>query len=145
MTEPVNDQNLVEQLRATFPELEKSYTDRVENARGELPSNYEVVGLVLKPQLRKELEAGSISDFVQRCAAFMERVCLSGNVEAINVIWIKIFEWLIHEPKFLKILWPILGQATKAGIEDAAARWGKITSLPISGLLGALRSSLRRQ
>ena len=74
----------------------------------------------------------------------MERVCVSGDSEAINVIWIETFEWLIHRPKELKLLWPVLGPATKSAIEDAAERWGKIGNLPMSGILGALLWTFRR-
>jgi len=55
----------------------------------------------------------------------MERVCASGDAEAINVVWIKVFEWLIFRCKELGLVWPVLGPLTKATIRDAARRWSK--------------------
>lgn len=130
MTVQVSERNLIEQLRAAFPDLEEAYQERVRRAPGELPSNYEVVGFVLKPKLKQELAAGTITDFVRRSAAFFERVCTSGDIEALNVIWVKIFEWLINEPQMLKLAWPALGKHTRATIKDAGRRWGAESNLP---------------
>ncbi len=55
----------------------------------------------------------------------MERVCTTGDAEAINVIWVKIFEWLIFRPNELRLFWPILGGATRACLKDAAQRWAE--------------------
>ena len=127
MTEDrINEKNLIEKLREAFPELEHRYRERVDDYKGErVPSNYTVVGFVLQPQLEEEVAKGERSDFLRRAALFIERVCSSGDPEAINVIWIKIFEWLIFRPKELRVMWPILGPATKENIKDAASRWSK--------------------
>jgi len=126
----VTEQNLVEQLRATLPELEEPYQQRLKQADGEILSNYEVAACIFKPKLKQELERGTISDFTERSAIFLERVCESKDVEALNVIWVKIFEWLIREPEKLKLLWPILGKHTKTAIRDAAKRWKFTSNLP---------------
>lgn len=124
MTEEINEKNLVEQLRANFPELENSFKERAATYEGEkYPSNYEVVGFIFKPELKKELSKGELTGFLRRAASFIERVCKSGDTEAINVIWIKIFEWLLFRPKDLDLLWPEFGDATKECIKDAAQRW----------------------
>src|SRR6185312_7049817 len=142
--ESITQHNLVEQLRRSFPEIEVRLREEELRASNGKPGNYIVFGIVFDPLLKRELARGEVTEFLQRLAVFMERVCTSSDSEAINVIWIEIFEWLIHEPVHLKLLWPILGSATKAKIEDAAVRWGRIGDLPISGLPGALRSILRR-
>jgi hypothetical protein len=141
--EPITQYNLVERLRTSFPEIETRLREQESRATDGKPGNYIVFGLVFDPFFKEELAKGKITDFLQRLATFMESVCQSDDREAINVIWIEIFEYLINQPKELRLLWPILGQATKTKIEDAAARWGKITNLPISGVPGALRSFLR--
>ena len=128
---PVTKENLIEQLRVVFPELEEPYKAELQRWQGEQhPGNYDFLAFVFRPQFKKDLETRVITDFLRRSSAFFERVCTSGDLEAINVVWIKIFEWLIHRPKELKKLWPILGQATRAMIEDAAQRWGVTNNLP---------------
>jgi hypothetical protein len=109
----VNDKNLIPELIQTFPELEARYKEEVLACGEEQPSNYSVVGFVLKPRFKAELEAGVITDFLQRSAQFIERVCKSDDPEAINVIWIKLFEWLLVRPVDLRLLWPEFGPATK--------------------------------
>jgi hypothetical protein len=124
MNAEIKQRNLIEQFRAAFPELEEGYQERTRQTQGEYaPSNYEVIGYVLQPRLRKELEKGEITDFIRRSAAFMERVCASGDIEAVNVIWIEIFEWLITQPEHLELIRPVLGNRTKAAIKDAQGRW----------------------
>jgi hypothetical protein len=54
----------------------------------------------------------------------MERVCTTGDPDAVNVIWIKIIEGPLPTPEKLMLLWPILGENTQATVRDAAARWG---------------------
>jgi hypothetical protein len=131
MTDTINEQNLIEELRKSFPELEAAYAVEVDKWHGEkIPSNYDVLGFVYKPRLKAELEKRAITDFLARSAAFIERICESGDVGAINVVWIKIFEWLLTQPDSLKLLWPMLGASTKGLIKDAAARWNSLESLP---------------
>lgn len=96
----------------------------------EPPNSYEIVGALLRPRFKRELATGLVTDFVRRSAVFFEKVCASGDVEALNVIWVKIFEWLIGEPEKLKIVWPLLGKQTRAAIEDAAKRWRCSSNLP---------------
>jgi hypothetical protein len=131
MTDVINEGNLVKELRKSFPELEAAYAAEQEKWHGEkVPSNYDVIGFVFKPRFKAEVEKRAITDFLTRSAAFLEGVSKSGDVGAINVIWIKIFEWLLTRPDDLKLLWPILGGNTKALIKDAAARWNSVASLP---------------
>lgn len=126
MEEQINGRNLIDQLRAAFPELEGRYEERVTFwGREQSPSNYDVLGSVFRPKVRQELEKGERTDFLRRAATFIERVCTSGDAEAINVVWIEVFEWLIFRRKELELLWPALGPMTKAAIRDAAQRWSK--------------------
>lgn len=144
MTEPIISQrNLIEQFRIAFPEIEERYQKELQASGNEPLGNYNMVGFVFKPYLNKELAKGELTDFLQRLAKFMERVCTSGDIEAINVIWLKLFKLLLAQPKTLKLLWPVLGPATRANIEDAARRWRLIGNLPVSGMLGAIGGNLR--
>jgi hypothetical protein len=143
--DPINEHNLVDQLRVAFPEIEDRYQKELQAWKNELPGNYNTLGTVFKPYLKEELAKAEPTDFLQRLATFMERVCTSGNIEAINVIWLKIFKLLLAEPGKLKLLWPFLGPATKSNIEDAARRWELIGNLPVSGMFGAISGSFRPQ
>ena len=118
----IDAHNLVEHLRVAFPELEDRYQEVMSEWEGER-SNYIVVGDVLQPRFLQEVAGGKITDFLKRSALFIERVCEDGDLEAINVIWVRLFEWLIFRPKELKLVWPILGPLTKANLRDAAHRW----------------------
>jgi hypothetical protein len=125
MTSRIDRRNLIEAFREGFPELESKYQEELEFWSGErAPSNYDFVGFIFKPQLKRELESGVITDFLSRSAEFIERVCDTNDQEAVNVIWIKVFEWLLPRPGELRLLWPVLGEKTKANIKDAACRWG---------------------
>ena len=131
METKIDSQNMIAQIRAIFPELEESYQREFKRYSPDegYPTNYIVAGSVLKPYFIQEIEQGKITDFLQRCAKFMESVCLTGDSEAINVIWIKLFEWLIFRRRELKLVWPILGPETKANIRDAALRWSEAARL----------------
>lgn len=125
MTNEIHERNLIEAFREEFPELKARYEAELEFWSGErAPSNYDFVGFVFKPEFKQALEGGAITDFVKRSAEFIERVCDTGDREAVNVIWIKVFEWLLPRPDKLKLLWPVLGEKTRANIRDAASRWG---------------------
>jgi hypothetical protein len=87
------------------------------------------------------VQKGKITDFLRRFAIFVEQLCADGDLEALNVIWVRIFEWLIFHPKELALMWPIFGPLTKLNIKDAAHRWssasryyGKVSNLPEDNL-----------
>lgn len=127
----MNKVNLVAELRSAFPELESGYEDQLKDYKGkDEPSSFEVVGHLLQPRLKEALERKEESHFLVRCGHFFERVCTSGDLEALNVVWIEIFEWLMQRPDDLKTLWPFLGNGTRSAIKDAAGRWGQTHNLP---------------
>jgi hypothetical protein len=74
----------------------------------------------------------------------MERVCLSGDNEVINVIWLKIFKLILANKETLKTLWQFMGSATKRNIVDAAIRWNLVGSLPLEGQAGILGGLIKR-
>lgn len=123
--------NLVGKLVTALPELERPYMDEIKSYYG-LPGNYWVVSVVWRPSLKARIAAGKDgSEFVDRSTAFMEQVCNSGDREAINVLWIEIFEWLVHStPGELKLLWPVLGPSTKEVIREVARRRNELQNLP---------------
>jgi hypothetical protein len=130
MSVQITERNLTAELIKAFPELEARYQEEVTASGDDQPSNYAVVGFVFKPRFKTELATGSVTEFLRRSARFIEGVCESGNAEAINVIWVKLFEWLLAHPMELQLLWPELGSATRAAIRDAAGRWNSLEALP---------------
>ena len=123
MVQTINETNLLDALRRALPELEQSYQDTMRSwSLDTTPGIYTMIGETLVPRLQEELEKGQVNDFLRRCALFLESVCSSGSEEAINVIWIRVFEGLIYSKRNLKLLWPILGPETKRNIRDAARR-----------------------
>jgi hypothetical protein len=134
----IDERNLVDALLRALPELETAYQDTVKGWKLDTgPGIYTLIGSTLVPRLGKELEKGQLSDFLRRCARFLESVCATGSEEAINVIWIRVFERLIYKKRELQLLWPILGPETKRTIRDAARRrsdaarmFGKENDLP---------------
>ncbi len=126
----INEQNLIAELMNSFPELEAKYKEEVAACGQERPSNHAVVGFVFKPRFKAELETGTVTEFLKRSASFLENVCISGDAEAVNVIWIKLFEWLLVHPWELHLLWPEFGAATRAALRDAATRWNSLAALP---------------
>jgi hypothetical protein len=130
MTGAITGQNLIVELMKSFPELEATYKQEVAASGEQQLSNYEVVGFIFKPRFKSELETGTITEFLRRSARFIESVCKSADAEAVNVIWIKLFEWLLVHPLELRLLWAELGPATKATVRDAATRWNSLEALP---------------
>ena len=121
--------NLVGKLLTAFPELEKPYVEEVKSYYG-LPGNYWVFAVILKPVLTEQISKTD-SAFVSRIAEFIEEVCTSGDIEAVNVLWIEMFEWLVHsQAGELKFLWPILGPSTKEVIKEVASRRRETENLP---------------
>jgi hypothetical protein len=122
--------NLVGKLLSALPELDKQYTEELKEYNG-LPGNYWVFAVIFKPALIKQITTGEITDFVRRCSAFIEQVCSGKDREAINVLWIEIFEWLVHsEAGELKFLWPTLGPSTRVKITEVATRRRETKNLP---------------
>jgi hypothetical protein len=123
----ISEHNLIEEIRAHFPELEKSYQEELRKWDGQegMPSNYIVVANVFQPRFAHELADRRPTEVLERCADFIEKVCTDGDVAAINVIWVKVFEWLIFRPSELKFIWPLLGPVTRANIREAALRWSE--------------------
>ncbi|MFI5095815.1 MAG: hypothetical protein ACHQIK_20500 [Candidatus Acidiferrales bacterium] len=122
--------NLVGKLLTAFPELEGRYVEEVKSYYG-LPGNYWVIAVILKPVLTEQISKKDGADFVHRIAQFFELVCTSGDNEAVNVLWIEIFEWLVHSHAGeLQFLWPILGPSTKAVIKEVAFRRKETENLP---------------
>ena len=125
MTSRIDRENLIEAFREKFPELEPRYQEELEFWNGErAPSNYDFVGFVFKPQFTREVEGGVVTSFLTRSAELFEKVCDTSDHAALNVIWVKIFEWLLPKPDRLRLLWPVFGAKTKASVKDAACRWG---------------------
>jgi hypothetical protein len=135
----ITAQNLVEQLRLAFPEIEDRYQEELRSWNGEFPGNYNVFAFVFKPFLKAELARENNDDFLVRFCGFMEQVCTSHDKEAINVLWLKIFKLLLADSSKVKRLWPFLGAATKANLADAALRWGMVRSVPAAGLIDGLK------
>lgn len=132
-------QNLVEQLRLAFPEIEDRYQEELRSWNGEFPGNYNVFAFVFKPYLQAELAKENNNDFLVRFCGFMEQVCASQDKEAVNVIWLKIFKLLLADAATVKRLWPFMGASTKANLADAAIRWGLVRRVPAAGLIDGLK------
>lgn len=130
--QPISMKNLVEEMLVVLPELDPAMSGEREfwGTCPQQPSAYQVFGFVLKPHLKSELLSQGLTPFVSNFLSFSERVCNSDDEEAINVLWIKIFEWLIHDPDALRKVWPVMGNKTRETIRDAAARWEVHTNIP---------------
>jgi hypothetical protein len=122
--------NLVGKSLLAFPELERPFVEEVKSYYG-LPGNYWFIGAILKPVFTEQISKKDGANFVNRIAQFFEQVCTSGDNEAVNVLWIEIFEWLVHSRAGeLKLLWPILGPSTKSVIKEVAFRRKETENLP---------------
>jgi hypothetical protein len=89
MDPQITENNLIDEMRTAFPELEDAYQQIVEKMGSDPPGRYTIVGETLAASIRRELSAGEITEFLRRSAVFMERVSVSGD-EVINIIWINI-------------------------------------------------------
>ncbi len=139
MSAEITARNLTDQFRLAFPAIEDRYQEELNSWKGEFPGNYNVFAFVFNPFLRIELARAHNDHFRVQFCGFMERVCLSNDKEAINVLWLKVFKVLLADAETVKALWPLMGSATKANLADAALRWGLIRSIPAAGLVGGLR------
>jgi hypothetical protein len=122
--------NFIGKMLTALPELEKPYLERLKSHCGH-PGNYEAVFNYLRPALKEDIAKGSTTDFLRRSSSFIEQVCRCRDLEATNVLWIELFEWLVHSPAGeLKFLWPILGPSTRATIKQVALRRRETENLP---------------
>jgi hypothetical protein len=127
----IDRDNLEQQIWVAFPELESSYRKTLRDfGNAKKLGSYMAFGLVLKPRLIEELRKCQRTGFLERVGTFLEAVCLSGDLEAINVVWLEIFQWVVADTEQLKCLWPVLGEGTKKQARDAAERWGYAKNLP---------------
>lgn len=122
--------NLVGKLLTALRELEEPYLKEVKSYYG-VTGNYWVVGVVWKPAIKDQISSGKVTDFLRRTSSFIEQVCTSEDAEAINVLWIEMFEDFVHSlDGVLKFMWPILGPSTKAVIRDVAFHRRETDHLP---------------
>lgn len=127
----IDRENLEQQIWVAFPELEATYRKALQDyGNAKKLGNYMAFGLVLKPRLIQELRKCERTDFLERVGAFLDAVCVSGDAEAVNVVWLEIFQWVLADRLQLKCLWPVLGKSAKKQLRDAAARWGYTETLP---------------
>jgi hypothetical protein len=120
MDHSITEDNLIREIRSRFPEIEQEYQKAC--SPGYEPGRYQVTSM-LRKQLDKHLSSGQLTQLEDRAAEFIEQVCLSGSEEALNTIWIRLFERWIHDPAKLRVIWPILSPKTREKIRDAARRW----------------------
>lgn len=126
----ITAKNLIGKMLLALPELEEPYLGRLKSHCGR-PGNYEAVFNYLRPTLKEHIASGKVTGFLRRSSSFIEQVCGAGDLEAVNVFWIEIFEWLVHSPAGeLKFLWPILGPSTREKIIEIAHRRGETENLP---------------
>jgi hypothetical protein len=122
--------NLEREFVLAFPDLSEKYQEeRQIFGREKELGNYGVFAFVLKPRLKEEFARGVRTEFLERVATFVEKVCTSGDPEAINVLWLEVFRLLFDEPDSLNLLWPMLGDCSKEQIGKAAKKWRKTASL----------------
>jgi hypothetical protein len=127
MDHRITEENLVQEIRTRFPEIEQEY--QRQSSHGDDPSRYQVASM-LRDELNKHLGNGEVTELEHRAATFVEEVCLFGSGEALNTIWIRIFERWIHDPQKLRVIWPVLRVKTRETIKDAATRWKCLENLP---------------
>ena len=120
MNHPITEDNLILEIRSRFPEIEEEFQRQC--MHGCEPGRYQVTSM-LRKEVDKHLSSGDLTELEHRAAGFIEQVCLSGSEEALNTVWIRIFERWIHNPDKLRVIWPILGPKTQERIHDAARRW----------------------
>ena len=126
----ITAENLIGKTLIALPELEACYSKELQDEFGYV-HNYSFAFTCLKPAIENAIRSEGMTDFLQRSCAFIERVCKSSDLEATNVLWIEMFEWLVHSPAGeLKFLWPSLGPATKATIVEVAQRRREDGNLP---------------
>jgi hypothetical protein len=126
----IDHANLEREFVLAFPDLSEKYQEQRQIfGREKELGNYGVFAFVLKPRLKEEFARGVRTEFLERVATFVEKVCTSGDLEAINVLWLEVFRLLLDEPDSLNLLWPMLGDCGKKEIGMAAKKWGKTASL----------------
>jgi hypothetical protein len=123
--------NLTGKLLLALPELEPQYLKELKSFCGDL-GNYSVFFNIVRPMIEALITLRDQNDGVlTRLSTFIEEVCNSKDPETVNVLWIEIFEWLVHsQSEGLKYWWPSLGRSTKEVIRKVARRRRKTQNLP---------------
>ena len=124
MTEiKIDEHNLISQLRAVFPEIEERYRKELQDWKDEPPGNYNILGFVFKPYLKEELAKGELTDFLERLAK-LSKGSAQGDIEAINVIWLKSSSCSWLSQKSLNFSGLCSAQQPNRYIQDAASAMG---------------------
>ncbi len=120
----ISEANLVPQLLLMFPELEERCRQEFAIRAADSTANCDIVRFVFVAAMDSELKKGQITQFLERCAEFIERVCSQGDRQSNYVICHEVLTPLLRHEKRLDLLWRSLGPATQRCLEAAAVQSG---------------------
>ena len=122
--------NLTGKLLLALPALEPQYLAQIKSYYGN-PGNYSVFFHIVRPMVEALITRRQKNDDLLQLSVFIEEVCKCEDPEAVNVLWMEIFEWLVHSQREgLKYWWPSLGPSSRAIIRSVARRRRETDNLP---------------
>lgn len=125
MQEYMCEQNLIQQLLHTFPELTSSYNEYMEWWDGEDPGLHNLMGDVLGPYMRESLELDTDPKLIKRIFAFLERMATSPDEAVVNVLMVTLLERLGDDKKLLERAYAYMSPYTREASDEIEQYWGR--------------------
>jgi len=119
-------------LLAAVPEIKERY-DKSATWQAEVgghPGQYEVVGAMLQPLLKGELDTGRNPALLRRIFEFFEQMACSSDVEVVNLLQVGIFENLVGYPNRVATAWKYMGPETKKIARETARIFHREDNIP---------------
>jgi hypothetical protein len=111
-----------------FPELVPRHARLFNEWAPDVPGSYTIFMEIFRPHLAEAINDADTA-LLMRYGTFFEDVFESQDTEAENVIWLKIFKWLLADHSRVSAFQGYMGKNTKTALKNAARKW----NLPKSG------------
>lgn len=119
-------------MLAAFPELKERYASKFRRqlAERDKPGPYITIFLVFRPFIHEVLDGDRDGELIRRILAYLEAMAGSPDIQVANLLQVAILENWIRDPKLVHIVWPHMGENTKAAFRSSAKSWKYEHNIP---------------
>jgi hypothetical protein len=129
-TQNITYENVGAKLVEKLPELKEKY-ERELSYWGNDFTGYIVFFVVVNPHLEALLDSPEANRAaLQGIFEFFERMAVSQDMEAVNLLWVEVLEMLVANPPRLAMVWPLMGERTRKLTRECAKRWHRDDAIP---------------
>ena len=114
-------EDLGSKLIVAIPELEDLYRKELEWWGEETPGPHVIYGDVLTPHIVRLLESGTDVDAIRRAFGLLETLIADSDIEVQAVAVVTVLDWLVGNPKWLRLMKPHVGPLAREAVRDLIA------------------------